>query len=152
MKVACTIVQVFKCSSINVQVNVQVEVWNYDPLYEDECLDMIHEHDDVMIHDDALYDTNALLHFMILDVHTILMIHTMPFEDNLWWCSEIAKQRFFSNCGWQWAVCGSDIYRDDLTVTRVQRLSAAEFGMWQVHRFNNLLLIRVAGRGKEKRS
>ena len=73
-------VQVVKCSSINVQVNVQVEVWNYDPLYEVECLDMIHEDDDVMIHDDALYDTNALLHFMILDVHTILTIHTMPFN------------------------------------------------------------------------
>ena len=50
-------------------MNVQVEVWNYDPLYEDECIDMIHEDDD------ALYDTNALLHFMILDEHTILMMH-----------------------------------------------------------------------------
>ena len=71
--------------------------------------------------DDALYDTNALLHIFILDVHTILTIHTMPFEDNLWWCSEIAEQRFFSNCGWQWAVCGNDFYRDDLTVIKVQR-------------------------------
>ena len=41
----------FECSGIN----VQVEVLNYDPLYEDECLDMIHEDDDVMIHDNALY-------------------------------------------------------------------------------------------------
>ena len=54
---------------------------NCDPLYDDECLVMIHHDDDVMIH--ALYDADAILHFMILDVHTILTIHTMPFEDNL---------------------------------------------------------------------
>ena len=77
--------------------------------------------------------------------------YSMTLMYNLWWCSEIAEQRFFSNCGWQWAVCGSDIYRDDLTVTRVQRLSAAEFGMWQVHRFDNLFLIWVARQGKERR-
>ena len=79
--------------------------------------------------------------------------YPMTLMYNLWWCSTIAKQRYFSDCGWQWAVCGSDIYRDDLTVIRVQRLSAADskFGMWQVHRFGNLFLICVAGRGKERR-
>ena len=78
--------------------------------------------------------------------------YSMTLMYNLWWCSEIAEQRFFSNCGWQWAVCGSDIYRDDLTVTRVQRLSTVEVGVWQVHRFNNILLIRVEGWGKERRA
>ena len=78
--------------------------------------------------------------------------YSMTLMYNLWWCSVITEQRLFSDCGWQWAVCGSDIYRDDLTVIRVQRLPAAEFGMWQVHRFDNLLLIRVPGRGKERRS
>ena len=52
------------------------------------------------------------------------------------------------------AMCGSDIYRDDLAVISVQRLSAkdSKFGMRQVHRFDNLFLTRVAGRGKERRS
>ena len=58
-------VQAHKCSSIN----VQVEVGNYDSLYVDECLDMIHEDDDVMIHGDALYDTNALLRYLMYTLY-----------------------------------------------------------------------------------
>ena len=67
-----------------------------------------------------------------------------------WWAAWPAVLMFnMTMMTWAERWCGSDIYRDDLTVTRVQRLSRADFGMWQVHRFDNLLLIRVAGRGKE---
>ena len=40
---------------------------------------------------------------------------------NLWWCSAIAKQRYFSDCGWQWTVCSSrfrDWYVTDLQVVQ----------------------------------
>ena len=58
--------------------------------------------------------------------------YPMTLMYNLWWSSAMEEQRYFSDCGWQWAVCGSDIYKDDLMVIRVQRLSAVdlEFGMW----------------------
>jgi len=65
-----------------------------------------------------------------------------------WLCMTRCTRMYMSSV-WQWY-----IYRDDLTVIRVQRLSIvdSEFGMWQVHRFGNLLLIWVVGRGKEMRS
>ena len=70
-----------------------------------------------------------------------------------WWAAWPAVLMFnMTVIIWAKRWCDNNKYRDDLTVTRVQRLSAAEFGMWQVHRFDNLLLIRVAGWGKERRS
>ena len=38
---------------------------------------------------------------------------------NLWWCSTLAKQKYFSDCEWQWMMCTSrfrDWYVTDLQV------------------------------------
>jgi len=45
--------------------------------------------------------------------------YPMTLMYNLWWCSAIAKQRYFSDCVWQWTVCTSrfrDWYVTDLQV------------------------------------
>ena len=77
-------VQVFMYTSgmnngIKVQVNVQVEVWNCDPLYDDECLDMIHEDDDAMMH---VSHTLMMQYMMLMHFYTLWCI---PYDDNAIW-------------------------------------------------------------------
>ena len=118
--------QAYKCSS----VQVLMCKLNYE----------------IMIH---YVRMNALIWYMNMMMWWSMMMHSMILMHSYtswyliytlyWWyipchlmynLSKIAEHRFSSNCGWQWAVCGSDIYWDDLTMIRVQRLLAVEFGMW----------------------
>ena len=87
--------------------------------------------------------------FILDDYSTywMVMVHTW------WrWCTHMMMQAeknyLFSDCVWRcaqgctWAVCGSDIYRGDLTMLRLQMLSIEIIGfyMWQVHKFDNNVL------------
>ena len=82
--------------------------------------------------------------------------YPMTLKYNLWWYSALVKQKYFSNCEWQWTVCTSrfrDWYVTDLTGSQVRHISSENrfwclqvhrfgisavstgFGVWQVHRF-----------------
>ena len=65
-------------SGINVQVNAQVEVWDCDPLHDDECLDMIHDDDDVMMHAMMMNTLWCTLSYTYYDVQCHeAMMHTV---------------------------------------------------------------------------
>ena len=74
--------------------------------------------------------------------HLMMMLFSAKRAEMLQWLG-------LTSSVWEWF-----IYREDLAVIRVQMISAKStgFGIWQVHRFSNILLIRVAGWGKERRS
>ena len=85
-------------------------------------------------YDDALYDVHTLLHCMMMirwvdDYQTLMMIcsdlHVWWLDSNqqCWWAAWPAVLMFnMTVMTWAERWCGSDIYRDDLTVTRAQRL------------------------------
>ena len=115
-------------------------IWWYMPCYDTSwwwCDDTCYP-----FYDNAIYDADVLLHSMILDEHTILMMHfhalwwtlgdddddnaypmmTMLFEDTLWWCmSDVQRIITYSvsvvylmylNNVWQWNELL--LYKDDL--------------------------------------
>ena len=59
--------------------------------------------------------------FMLCTVCYVLWFDDTWFDNNLWWCSALAKQKYFSDCEWQWMVCTSrfrDWYVTDLQVVQ----------------------------------
>jgi len=53
--------------------------------------------------------------------------YPMTWKYNLWWYSALVKQKYFSNCEWQWTVCTSrfrDWYVTDLTGSQVRHISS----------------------------
>ena len=159
MKVACTNVQVFKCTNMysdkqTRQVYVQ---WSGSVFHDDDtCYSMIwyspiHALINMMM-DSTLSDNDACDD----DEHLMFILHarwcwifdtysmTILFEDDtcLMFKEELLVQWVWcTGCTWATWIY---IYRDDLAVIREHRLSTAEstgFGMWQVHKFDNLFLI-----------
>ena len=58
--------------------------------------------------------------------------YPMSLKSNLWWYSALVKQKYFSNCEWQWTVCTSrfrDWYMTDLTGSQVRHISS-KYRFW----------------------